>query len=135
MNIFVAPIGPTVMNMVVVMIKSLDIKFRLCYKQSSTTQEDKMNSISFSRENVINKNLICINIPVSSSKEIDFRIPLTVKSNITNKIVMFKFDAAKTSEEYELHEGWDGEENHVYYSDTENKNIVVDIWFSHNLDY
>jgi hypothetical protein len=92
-----------------------------------------MNQLSFNRDDVENKNLIHINIPFSERNSIDFRKPLTVKSNITKMELVFKHDADKTVMMYEEHEGWDGEEFHIYFMDTDNKNITVDVWYSPNL--
>jgi hypothetical protein len=92
-----------------------------------------MNQLAFNRSDVVNKNLICIHVPFSERNNIDFRKPLVVKSNITEKVLVFKHDAAKTVAEYERNEGWDGEENHVYFIDTEDRNIQVDVWYSPNM--
>jgi hypothetical protein len=92
-----------------------------------------MNQLSFGREDVRSKTLISIHVPFVERNSIDFRIPLTVTSKITNRSIVFKHDAEKTVAEYEVNEGWDGEEYHIYFADTEDRNILVDVWYSPNL--
>lgn len=91
-----------------------------------------MNTISFTKADVINKHNIRIQTNISL---LDISQPLLVKSDITNKVVEFKYDRDISAEQTMLNEGWDGEEWHIYYTDTENKNIVLNLWDSPNFHY
>jgi len=89
-----------------------------------------MNNLSFSRSDVVNRT----NIVVHSHdlKEIDITKPLMVTSGITKKTVAFEYDDYTTRYENEMNEGWDGEEWHLFFKDTEGKGITLNVWDSPN---
>ena len=53
---------------------------------------------------------------------------VTVESTKTGNRRYFELDEVLTSERVMANEGWDGEENHRYYRDTFNCEIILEIW-------
>lgn len=88
-----------------------------------------MNELSFNRVNLIGTKLIVVNADL---KAIDTSKPIILTSNITGRSVKFVYDAAITNEEYERNEGWDGEEYHMFFTDTEGRGLTLNVWDSPN---
>lgn len=93
-----------------------------------------IQELTFNRSNVVNRNTIRVNVPYYIFDELRNQVFLPVCSGITKKVMDFRYDPFVTEQECMEHEGWDGEESHLFFIDTENKNITLDVWFSANVD-
>ena len=89
-----------------------------------------MNRLSFNRANVLDRKSLLVHCLYMN--RIDKSLPLHVESKITGRVVSFVYDDVTTRTENELNEGWDGEEWHLFFTDTEGKGIKLNVWDSPN---